>query len=79
MTCPAEIRDGLSHDALRLACGIALGVVEEVDPCLTSRRQALGGEAGVELRTEAHPRAEAQLADPETAPTKVPILHAHSF
>ena len=38
---PAQLGDGLAHDALGLAAGVGLGVVEEVDARLAGRVEAV--------------------------------------
>lgn len=37
ITLPSKLLDGLSHDSLRLAPGIDLGAVEEVDTTIIGR------------------------------------------
>jgi hypothetical protein len=73
---PAQVLNRLAHDPLRLAAGVDLGVVEEVDPGVAGDPQALGGEVAVELGTEGDPRSEGEEADPQPRASQVAILHA---
>ena len=74
---PAQALDRLAHDALRLATGVHLSVVEEVHARLARGRHALRRESDVHLVLERHPRAEAQHADLEAAGTQPPHGHRH--
>ena len=52
---PAESGDRFAHDLLRLAGGINLGVVEEIDPPVVCGTQALDGRVVPHLGAEGHP------------------------
>ena len=43
VSLPAQLAEGFAHDALGLAAGVRLGVVEEVDARLFGGVQTLGG------------------------------------
>ena len=73
---PPKAPEGRPHDPLRLALGVHLGVVEEVDAAIERRGHAVGGEPLVQLLAERHPRSESQRADLETTRAEASILHS---
>ena len=74
---PAQRPQGLAHHPLRLAAGVDLGVVEEVDAAFAGRPHAVGRQAAVELLGEGDPGAERQHAHLQARPPQTSIGHLH--
>ncbi len=76
---PAGLGEDGAHDFLGDAVGVDLGVVEEVDAGVPGGVHAFGGEVLVHLRSEGHPRTEAESRDLETRVAEKTIFHESSF
>ena len=63
VTRPAELGDRGAHDPFRLALGVRLGIVEEVDAGFVRGLQTVGRLGDPDLLTERHPRSERQHTD----------------
>src|SRR4029077_11187418 len=69
----------LADDHLRLPLGVAVGGVDEIDPCVqrpmddADRLLVIGVPPTAE-----HHRAEAERGDLQTAPAEIPVLHRPS-
>src|SRR5207253_1787266 len=72
---PTQLRDRLAHDALRLAAGVRLGIVEEVHARLLCGVETFHGGVDAELVAERHPRSEGQHTDLEAAAAETSIFH----
>ncbi len=74
---PRQLLERLTHDPLRLAAGVDLGVVEEVDAGVVGVLHALEARVEPHLAPERDPRSEREDAELQARIAHAAVLHLH--